>query len=183
MKNFSDKRQLKQISVNPLKHNETQIHPLTLELLKNNENKNVVLTQFWLSNEDNDMLKVEYQNNKKLVKFRSDKDNMEVPNLSLPLDNVLKIYEIENYNDLLKKIEEIKEKKTVYRLINIFTRIEFNELKKINNSLIKIFKIVFDSKKIDDEFIKKFLKKWFQNKSKDDFFLNICEDFLTHSNG
>ena len=177
MKRFSDKRQIKQISSNPLRQNETQIHPLTLELLKNNENKNVVLTQFWLEN-DSDLLKVTFQNNKHLVKSRSDKDNMEIPNLSLPLDNVLKIYGINNYNELILKIEEDKSNiKTIYRLINIFTRIEFDELKKINNSLIKIFKLVFENKKLDDEFIKKFLKKWFQEKSKDDFFLNICNDF------
>ena len=180
MKRFSDKRQIKQISSNPLKQNETQIHPLTLEILKNNENKNIVLTQFWLSNEDNDsnLLKVTFQNNKHLVKSRSDKDNMEIPNLSLPLDNVLHIYGINNYDELITKIEENKSNtKTIYRLINIFTRIEFDELKKFNNSLIKIFKLVFENKKLDDEFIKKFLKKWFQGKSKDDFFLNICIDF------
>lgn len=175
MKSFSDKRQLKQVIKNPLKHNERELHPITLQLLKNNENKKVVLTQFWLNNKNDDFEITTLQNNKNLIKSRSDSENMEIPNLSLPLDNILSMYEIDNFNDLIDKIEFIKEPKTINRLINIFTRLEFDELKKINNSLIKIFKIVH--KNVDDEFIKKFLKKWFLNKSKDDFFLNICEDF------
>jgi len=181
MKTFSDKRQIKQISNNPLKKNETKIHPITLELLTNNEDKNVVLTQFWLSDKNkNDLLKVTYLNDKHIVKSRSDKDNMEIPNLSLPLNNILNIYNINNYNDLISEIQNSEApSETKYRLVNIFVRLEFDELKKINNSLIKIFKLLFKNKKIDDEFIKKFLKKWFQQKSKDDFFLNICEDFLS----
>ena len=51
-----------------------------------------------------------------------------------------------------------------------------NFLRKKHEELIDEYKMVTGASD-DDEFIKKFLKKWFQGKSKDDFFLNICIDF------
>ena len=75
---------------------------------------------------------------------------------------------------------------TIYRLVNIYTRIYYDDLKKTNNSLIKIFKLIFNSDatnhsqisnyKIDDNKLSSFINKWFRKNNKDNFNLNICED-------
>ena len=84
---------------------------------------------------------------------------------------------VDGYYDINKDVLE----NTIFRIVNIYVRIEFNELKKINNTLIKIFKIIFKNKKVeDDEFINKFLKNWFEKNNKDDFRLNICNDFKNY---
>ena len=184
MKRFSDKRIIKQISNNPIKKGSKSIHPITLEIATNNEIFNIVSTQFYLG-EDGKFRIDSAQNNKNLIKSRNDKDNMESPDLSLPMTDYLNIYDIDNYDELIISLKNMINKnvleETIFRIVNIYVRIEFNELKKINNTLIKIFKIIFKSKKVeDDEFIKKFLKNWFEKNNKDDFRLNICNDFKNY---
>jgi hypothetical protein len=184
MKRFSDKRIIKQISNNPLKNGKISLHPLTLEISENNETYNIVATQFYLG-EDGDFKIHSSQNNKNLIKSRNDKDNMQYPDLSLPMTDYLNIYNIDNYDELITSLKNMINKDvledTIFRIVNIYVRIEFNELKKINNTLIKIFKIIFKNKKVeDDEFINKFIKKWFEKNNKDDFRLNICNDFKNY---
>lgn len=183
MKRFSDKRIIKQISNNNLKNGKVSIHPLTLEISENNETFNIVATQFYLK--DGDFKIHSAQNNKNLIKSRNDRDNMQYPDLSLPMTDYLNIYNIDNYDELITTIKYMINKDviedTIFRIINIYVRIEFNELKKINNTLIKIFKIIFKNKKVeDDEFINKFIKRWFEKNNKDDFKLNICNDFKNY---
>jgi len=184
MKRFSDKRIIKQISNNPLKKGASGIHPLTLEISKNNEKYNIVATQFYLG--DNKSFEIHSsETNKNIIKSRNDKDNMLYPDLSLPMTDYLNIYNIDSYDELIislkKMIDKDEPEATIFRIVNLYVRIEFNELKKINNSLIKIFKIIFNNKKVEDsEFIKNFLKKWFDKNDKDDFILNICNDFKNY---
>ena len=59
--------------------------------------------------------------------------------------------------------EYIKQNVTVY------------SVKKNNNTLIKIFKLMYDT--MDDNKAKTFLKKWFDSNKIDDFNLNISKDF------
>ena len=184
MKRFSDKRIIKQISNNPLKKGTESIHPLTLEINKNNERFDVMPTQFFITERDNFKIFDNYApiTNKNLIKSRNDKDNMEIPDLSLPMTDYLNIYNIDNYDELITSLKNMVHKdvleNTIFRIVNIYVRIEFNELKKINNTLIKIFKIIFKNKKVEDnEFINKFIKNWFEKNNKDDFRLNICNDF------
>ena len=75
---------------------------------------------------------------------------------------------------------------TIFRLVNTYTRIYYDDLKKTNNSLIKIFKLIFNNDatnhselsnyKINDDKLSSFLKKWFEENNKDNFNLNISED-------
>jgi hypothetical protein len=184
MKRFSDKRIIKQISNNPLKKGTSGIHPLTLEINVNNENIDAVPTQFYLGESGNFEMYTP-KTNKNLIKSRNDKDNMQYPDLSLPMTDYLNIYNIDSYDELITSLKNMINKDvledTIFRIVNIYVRIEFNELKKINNTLIKIFKIIFKNKKVeDDEFINKFIKKWFEKNNKDDFRLNICNDFKNY---
>ena len=187
MKRFSDKRIIKQISSNILKTGSKGIHPLTLEPSRNIEIFKTVATQFFIGEEDNKQIFENYApiTTKNLIKSRNDKENMESPDLSLPMTDYLKIYNIDSYDELITSLKNMINKdvieNTIFRIVNIYVRIEFNELKKINNTLIKIFKIIFKNKKVeDDEFIKKFLENWFEKNNKDDFRLNICNDFKNY---
>jgi hypothetical protein len=95
----------------------------------------------------------------------------------LPLSDILLIYDISNYDELIKWLQGKHSDETIYRVVNTFTRIEFKELKKINNRLIKILKMIFDFDNIKEDSINNFINKWFKEKDEDDFNLNICEDF------
>jgi hypothetical protein len=181
MKKFSDKRIIKQISNIPLNTGESGLHPLTLEFGRNETKNTMIVTQFYLNEKKELQLNIP-ESTKNIVKSRNDRDNMQFPDLSLPLTDYLNIYDIDSYDELIASLKKMVDKdipeSTIFRLVNIYVRIEFNELKKINNSLVKIFKIIFKNKKVNNEaFVNKFLKNWFDKNNKDSFKLNICEDF------
>jgi len=120
-------------------------------------------------------------NNKQIIKInKTTSQFMEIPDLSLPLTDILNIYDIDTYEELISQIKKLifdeKSKFTIYRLVNTYVRIFFDDLKKTSNSLIKILKIIFDNYKISDEKLLIFLKKWFQKNDKNNFNMNICED-------
>jgi hypothetical protein len=184
MKRFSDKRIIKQISNNPIKNGDFSIHPITLEIGQNVDKFDSVATQFFIGENGKFIINAQ-KTTKNLIKSRNDKENMESPDLSLPMTDYLNIYNIDSYDELITSLKNMINKnvleETIFRIVNIYVRIEFNELKKINNTLIKIFKIIFKNKKVeDDEFINKFLKNWFEKNNKDDFRLNICNDFKNY---
>lgn len=178
MKRFTDKRIIKQLSNNPLKHGKENIHPITLTINTNDGKNDIFPSQFWIENND-----FKYYTIKKNMKSTNySNNNMENPDLSLPLEDVLYIYNISTYDNLLQILKDMVDKNntehTIFRIVNLYTRIEFEELKRVNNTLIKIFKIIFKNKKLEnDDFIKKFFKSWFDKHNKDDFKLNICIDF------
>ena len=178
MKRFTDKRIIKQLSNNPLKHGKENIHPITLNINTNNDKNDIFPSQFWIENND-----FKYYTTKKNMKSTNySNNNMENPDLSLPLEDILYIYNITTYDNLLQILKDMVDKNTtehtIFRIVNLYTRIEFEELKRVNNTLIKIFKIIFKNKKLEnDDFIKKFFKSWFDKHNKDDFKLNICIDF------
>jgi hypothetical protein len=130
-------------------------------------------------------------NSKQLVKInKTTSELMEIPDLSLPLTDVLNIYNVDSYDELIDLIKKLlfnnASEYTIFRLVNTYTRIYYDDLKKTNNSLIKMFKLIFNNEatnhtelsnyKINDEKLSSFLKKWFEKNNKDSFYLNICED-------
>ena len=177
MKRFSDIRKIKIIG-DIIKENEIGIMPNTLDLLEA-ENRNKYPTQFFLNNSKlGDRLPT---NDKQLIKsVRSSSQFMEIPDLSLPLTDILNIYNIDTFDELIviikKMIYEEQSKFTIYRLINIYTRIFYDDLKKTNKTLVKIMKIIYENYKIDDNKLSAFLKKYLEKNDKNNFQLNICED-------
>jgi hypothetical protein len=176
MKKFSDIRKIKMIG-NPINKNKDSIHPITLELASNTKDIEIIPTQFFLNGNNFDYYKV--HQNEKLA--RSSTKNMETPELSLPLTDILNIYDIDTYEELIQTIKKMlydeKPIYTIYRLVNIYTRVFYDTLKKTNNSLLKIFKLIFDDYKINDDSANKFLINWFKKHDKDDFEFNISKDF------
>jgi hypothetical protein len=188
MKRFSDVRKIK-IFGDIIEKEKTGFMPNTLLLNRNTENNNFYPTQFFLN--DSKLSEIEFANSKQLVKSnRTISELMEIPDLSIPLTDVLNIYNIDTYDELIDLIKKLlfnnAPEYTIFRLVNTYTRIYYDDLKKINNSLIKMFKLIFNNEatnhtelsnyKINDDNLSSFLKKWFEKNNKDSFYLNICED-------
>lgn len=194
MEKFSDKRKIK-IFGDIIEKGETGLLSVSLLRMKN-DNSNIYPTQFFINKQSGTLLDMVPDNHPYLVKSnRSKFQIMEIPDLSLPLIDILNMYNIDTYEELLKLIEKLlfdnESEYTIFRLVNIFTRVYYDELKNSlkknnNNSLIKILKIIFNNEatnhtelsvfKIDDNKLSSFLKNWFEKNNKDSFYLNICKD-------
>lgn len=188
MKRFSDVRKIK-IFGDIIKSNKSLLLPNSLLQSNIIDNTSEYPTQFFIKNSNlKESLNIE---NKQLIKSsRTYSQLMEIPDLSLPLTDILNIYDIDTYDELIDLIKKLlfddTSEYTIYRLVNIYTRIYYDDLKKTNNSLIKIFKLIFNSDatnhsqisnyKIDDNKLSSFINKWFRKNNKDNFNLNICED-------
>ena len=188
MKRFSDDRKIK-IFGDVIKSNKSLLLPNTLREGYITDDSIKYPTQFFIKNSN--LKEVINVNNKQLIKSnRTYSQLMEIPDLSLPLTDILNIYDIDTYDELIELIKKLlfndSSEYTIYRLINIYTIIYYNDLKKTNKSLIKIFKLIFNSDatnhsqisnyKIDDNKLSSFINKWFRKNNKDNFNLNICED-------
>ena len=188
MKRFSDVRKIK-IFGDVIEKDKVGFLPNNLILNRNTENYNLYPTQFFLNNSN--FSSSEFVNNKQLVKSkRTTSELMEIPDLSIPLTDVLNIYDVDTYEELIELIKKLlfnnKSEFTIFRLVNTYVRIYYDDLKKTNNTLIKIFKIIFNNEatnhtelsnyKVNEEKLSIFLKKWFEKNDKDSFNLNICED-------
>jgi len=176
MNKFSEVRKIKVLG-NPINKNNSSLHPNTLMLIGNNENYTIIPSQFYITDKKID-IETKY-NNQKISRDIS--KNMDTPDLSLPLTDILNIYDIDTYDELLEVIKKLinnnKPDETIFRIVNIYTRIFFDNLKKNSSSLIKIFKIIFEDSKINETKTKKFLNDWFQNNKSDNFNFNICKDY------
>jgi hypothetical protein len=188
MKRFSDDRKIK-IFGDVIKSNKTLLLPNTLRESYITDDSIKYPTQFFIKNSN--LKETLDSNNKQLIKSnRTYSQLMEIPDLSLPLTDILNIYDIDTYDELIDLIKKLlfndTSEYTIYRLVNIYTRIYYDDLKKTNNSLIKIFKLIFNSDatnhsqisnyKIDDNKLSSFINKWFRKNNKDNFYLNICKD-------
>ena len=188
MKRFSDVRKIK-IFGDIINRNENFLLPNSLlegTLIDDNIQ---YPTQFFISNSK--LKENENANNKQLIKSnRTYSQLMEIPDLSLPLTDILNIYDIDTYDELIDLIKKLlfnnTSEYTIFRLVNTYTRIYYDDLKKTNNSLIKMFKLIFNNEatshseisnyKINDDKLSSFINKWFRKNNKDNFNLNICED-------
>ena len=188
MKRFSDDRKIK-ISGDVIKSNKSLLLPNSLRQSNITDDIIKYPTQFFIKNLN--LKETMDINNKQLIKSnRTYSQLIEIPDLSLPLTDILNIYDIDTYDELIDLIKKLlfndTSEYTIYRLVNIYTIIYYNDLKKTNNSLIKIFKLIFNSDatnhskisnyKIDDNKLSSFINKWFRKNNKDNFNLNICED-------
>lgn len=188
MKKFSNNRKIKTFG-DILEEGTSSLIFNRLQFFKSSGNE--YQTQFFINNNTGMLENLEYSDNKQLVKSnRSKSELMEIPDLSLPLTDILNTYDVDTYEELIELIKKFlfdnASKHTIFRLVNIYTRINYNDLKKTNNSLIKILKLIFNKEatnhidlskyKINEEKLSTFLNKWFQNNDENKFYLNICED-------
>ena len=188
MKRFSDVRKIK-IFGDIINRNDNFLLPNSLLKGTLTDDNIQYPTQFFINNSN--LKENENANNKQLIKSnRTYSQLMEIPDLSLPLTDILNIYDIDTYDELIDLIKKLlfnnTSEYTIFRLVNTYTRIYYDDLKKTNNSLIKMFKLIFNNEatshseisnyKINDDKLSSFISKWFRKNNKDNFNLNICED-------
>ena len=188
MKRFSNDRKIK-IFGDSISSKKISLLPNSLRQSNITDDSIEYPTQFFIKN-----LNLEERinvNSKQLIKSnRTYSQLMEIPDLSLPLTDILNIYDIDTYDELIDLIKKLlfnnTSEYTIFRLVNTYTRIYYDDLKKTNNSLIKMFKLIFNNEatshseisnyKINDDKLSSFINKWFRKNNKDNFNLNICED-------
>jgi len=175
MSNFSDKRKLIIFNSN----NNINFDPFLFIFTSGSATQ--YETQFYI---ENNILNKHIDDKSKLKNFEIELQDCNKhiynPDFSLPDDNILFFYDINNYDDLIIKINALVKEgnntNTIYRIVSLYVSIQYEILKKDNNTLIKILKIIF-KKNINDNKISLFIDEWFSKNDINSFNLNICEDF------
>ncbi len=168
-----DSRKIKCLG-NSVDNEELYLHPITLELSKNVSSKKICPSTFYYK--DGSLFTFINRDDTNLT----DKDiqsYMALPYLNLNIENMLKIYNINDIDSFVSNINKMISMKkpfnTINRIINIWIRQNYNEL--IDNYGIleaiynKLAKVYFPKKKINNEDI----KKWFKNNKFDNFHLDL----------
>ena len=119
MKRFSDIRKIK-IFGDIIKKEQDTLMPNTLLIAINTDVKNRYPTQFFINNSN--LEDTERINNKQLVKSnRKYSELMENLNLSLPLTDIMNIYNIDTYDELIDLIKNLlfnnESEYTIFRFI------------------------------------------------------------------
>lgn len=158
---------------------ETVLHPLSMFIVKNYRDNNICpnneFNHFFNTFDEN----CEQINNNQLVKY------MVTPYVDINDLKLLTFYNIENIDDLKKWIDENLNKKSfdnVNRIINLFIKSNFDNIKIYNKVLIEIIKnIIFYYFKNKEEIINKeidsFFNYWIQKNDVKNFNINFILDF------
>lgn len=139
-----------------------------------------------------------FDKNMNLINY-SDKPNknyddfMRMPSLLIPYTEILKLYNIDNLNDMIDYINlnlETKLFDSINRILNCWIRLNFNYLKKNNKILLNIYYKIFNhyypniitDEKIFNKKCSDYINDWFKNKNENSFFSNLgnnLKNYLT----
>ena len=159
--------------------NETVLHPLSLVMALNQKDNNICPNNEFNNLGDTYNHHCEQNNNDLLIKY------MVTPYVNINDLKLLTFYNIENIDDLKKWIDENINKKSfdnVNRIINLFIKSNFNDIKIYNKLLINIIKkIIFYHFKNKEEIINKeidsFFNYWIKKNEINNFNINFIQDF------
>jgi len=164
---------------NSVDTNEVFLHPVTLELVLNKGPKKICPTE------------LHYVNGKAytakpltpaeiVLTDRDIQNYMAIPYLNLNMEQMLSIYKIESIDTLIKWLDNNIDKpiQTINRVLMVWIRFNFEELKENNRVLVNIYKRI--SKKINYEHInvddlENKINNWFKKNNPDSFHLNLTE--------
>jgi hypothetical protein len=179
------KRIIKNIS-NEIIRGDNILDPNTLtQFINMYETSNRCLTKFYIKN---NLIKNSSNNciNKSLDEI---KKLMLIPSVVINFDSILNVYNIESITDLLSFIDNsIKDNlnfKFINRVINSWIRKNYEDLKKFNKILFKIYYSIFKyfynylitSKELFYKDIKLFIPYWIENNNTEIFNLNLTDEF------
>ena len=140
--------------------NNAIIHPNSLLTIYNNFDKKKICPINEFNNKFNYLPNCDQISDDQLLK------NLITPHLFIDELNLLKFYDIENIDDLIKWIDENKNKKsfeTVKRLLNLFIQLNLNNIKIYHKLLIEIIKnIILYYFKYDEKIINKEIDSFFK---------------------
>jgi hypothetical protein len=163
---------------NSVDTNEFFLHPITLELVLNKGPKKICPTELHYVNNKPYTVKPASNDDSKL----SDRDiqsYMAVPYLNLNIEQMLSIYKIESIDDMMKWIDENIERKpieTINRILMVWIRFNFDELKDNNKILISIYKKIGKKYyKTESDELQNKINNWFKKTNPDSFYLDLTE--------
>jgi len=160
------------------------LDPLTLDFIHKKPNE--YITKFSFNKNMNLINTSEIPNN-------NYNDFMKIPSLLIPYTEILKLYNINNLNDIINYIDfnlETKLCDSINRILNCWIRSNFSYLKKNNKILVDIYYKIFNhyfpdiisDEKIFNKKCLKYFDNWFKEENEKSFFLNLGENlknFLT----
>jgi hypothetical protein len=164
---------------NPKKKDDLFLHPLTLDLIKSKKDY-TPSELYYIDGKPSFDKKTKSGNvysDAEIQKF------MTLPYLNLNNSIILYFYNIDNIEDLIEfiknKINVNAPQKYIIRIINVFIKHNFDDLKINNGILLKIIKLINDkywNLNYNDNDINKYLIKWFKTKDSIDFRFNLLKD-------
>jgi len=179
---YNGNRKIKsEIYSNPLS---IYIDPLTLELRTKEKEAKEYITQFSFDKNMN-LINTSDKPNKNYDEF------MKMPSLLIPYTEILKLYNIDNLNDIIDYINlnlETKLFDSINRILNCWIRLNFNYLKKNNNILLNIYYKIFNHyypniityEKIFNKKSSDYINNWFKNEKENSFFLNLGDNLKNY---
>ncbi len=145
---------------NSVDTNEFFLHPITLELILNKGPKKICPTELhYVNNKPYTVKPADIEDTK--LSERDIQSYMTVPYLNLNMEQMLSIYKIESIDNMIKWLDENmtessnKPIQTINRILMVWIRLNFDELKENNRILVSIYK--------------KIGKKYFNNKNEDEY--------------
>lgn len=173
-----------------LKENKKSIHPLTLQVIYHNDkDKQMCPTNNFLKNKESLMDECNFQKDQldSSVLYQQ----MLTPNIIIDNKTILSIYKIANIQDLSEWVDNNLNNKpfnNINRILNIWIKININDLKLFNNALVIIIKKIMlnydkniKEKKIDSE-LKDYIDYWVKKMDDNLFEFNLIYDFKKYLN-
>ena len=160
--------------------NEFFLHPITLELVLNKGAKKICPTELHYVN--NKPYTVAPANDDTKLSDRDIQTYMAVPYLNLNMEQMLSIYKIDSIDSIMTWLDDnindktIKPLNTINRILMVWIRLNFNELKENNKILISIYKKIGKKyyNKEDDDLQNK-INNWFKKTNPDSFHLDLTK--------
>ena len=164
---------------NSIDNNEIFLHPVTLELVLNKGTKKICPTDLHYVNGKPYTTAPIDKTDKSDLSEKDLQSFMSIPYLNLNMEQMLLIYNINSIDTMMKWIDNNIDKplQTINRILMVWIRFNFGELKENNRILISIYKKINKTHnlgKIDDDIENK-IKNWFKNNKYDNFHLDLTE--------
>jgi hypothetical protein len=170
---------------NSIDTNEFFLHPITLEIIKNNGPKKICPTELHY-NEGKPYTVAPIENvDKSNFSDRDIQSYMTVPYLNLNIEQLLLIYKIDSIDSMINWLNNnindthIKPLQTINRILMVWIRFNFDELKANNRVLVSIYKKIhnkyFNKVKFNEEEIGDKINNWFKKINQDIFNLDLTE--------
>lgn len=161
---------------NSIETNEIFLHPITLELVKNKGPNKICPTE--LHYVDGKPYSIAPIENKSLIN-KDIQSFMAIPYLNLNIEQMLSIYKINSIDNMIEWLNNNLDKplKTVNRILMVWIRFNYDELKENNKILISIYKKInhqyFKDLQIDN--LENKINNWFKNNDSNLFHLDLTE--------
>ncbi len=177
---------------NSVDTNEFFLHPISLELVLNKGPKKICPTELHYVNNKPYTVKPVSSVDETKLSDRDIQSYMAVPYLNLNMEQMLSIYNINSIDSMVKWIDDNikgdtnKPFETINRILMVWIRLNFDELKKNNRILNSVYKKLgkkyfnkindnYNDNYNDDNYLENKIKNWFKKTNQDAFHFDLTE--------